>query len=213
MFENYNYYFNQAITKKSNLELLLSQYEQTKRDKETASQELKDLISKEASYEKAVDLMKKIIEGMSQSQINHLESLINSALETIFFDRKYFVELQITELRNTNNLKIVLNEITDDGQLLKTDLNDNGYGVKSIIGFVLQIYYILYYHQYPIMFMDEAMTQLSKQYLPYFKSLINDLAEKYGFIFVLVTHDTDIMNLSDRTYFVDKGKVELYNEV
>ena len=57
------------------------------------------------------------------------------------------------------------------------------------------------------------MTQLSKQYLPYFKSLINDLAEKYGFIFVLVTHDTDIMNLSDRTYFVDKGKVELYNEV
>jgi len=213
MFENYNYYFNQAITKKSNLELLLSQHEQTKRDKEIASQELKDLISKEASYEKAVDLMKKIIEGMSQSQINHLESLINSALETIFFDRKYFVELQITELRNTNNLKIVLNEITDDGQLLKTDLNDNGYGVKSIIGFVLQIYYILYYHQYPIMFMDEAMTQLSKQYLPYFKSLINDLAEKYGFIFVLVTHDTDIMNLSDRTYFVDKGKVELYNEV
>lgn len=213
MFENYNYYFNQAITKKSNLELLLSQHEQTKRDKEIASQELKNLISKEASYEKAVDLMKKIIEGMSQSQINHLESLINSALETIFFDRKYFVELQITELRNTNNLKIVLNEITDDGQLLKTDLNDNGYGVKSIIGFVLQIYYILYYHQYPIMFMDEAMTQLSKQYLPYFKSLINDLAEKYGFIFVLVTHDTDIMNLSDRTYFVDKGKVELYNEV
>ena len=213
MFENYNYYFNQAITKKSNLELLLSQHEQTKRDKETASQELKDLISKEASYEKAVDLMKKIIEGKGQSQINHLESLINSALETIFFDRKYFVELQITELRNTNNLKIVLNEITDDGQLLKTDLNDNGYGVKSIIGFVLQIYYILYYHQYPIMFMDEAMTQLSKQYLPYFKSLINDLAEKYGFIFVLVTHDTDIMNLSDRTYFVDKGKVELYNEV
>ena len=213
MFENYNYYFNQAITKKSNLELLLSQHEQTKRDKETASQELKDLISKEASYEKAVDLMKKIIEGMSQSQINHLESLINSALETIFFDRKYFVELQITELRNTNNLKIVLNEITEDSQLLKTDLNDNGYGVKSIIGFVLQIYYILYYHQYPIMFMDEAMTQLSKQYLPYFKSLINDLAEKYGFIFVLVTHDTDIMNLSDRTYFVDKGKVELYNEV
>ncbi len=56
------------------------------------------------------------------------------------------------------------------------------------------------------------MTNLSKQYLPYFKSLINDLAEKYGFIFVLVTHDRDIMDLSDRTYFVEKGKVTLYNE-
>ena len=213
MLENYSQYFSKAIQIKSNTELLIKQYEQAKLDREKLSDDLRNTIKKEKTYEEAVDLMKKIIEGMSQSQINHLESLINSALETIFFDRKYFVELQITELRNTNNLKIVLNEITDDGQLLKTDLNDNGYGVKSIIGFVLQIYYILYYHQYPIMFMDEAMTQLSKQYLPYFKSLINDLAEKYGFIFVLVTHDTDIMNLSDRTYFVDKGKVELYNEV
>ena len=213
MFENYQYYFNQAITKKSNLELLINQHEETIREKDKAALELKNLVSKESLYEKSVDLMKKIIEGMSQSQINHLESLINSALETIFFDRKYFVELQVTELRNTNNLKILLNEITDDGELLKTELESNGYGVKCIIGFVLQVYYILYYHQYPIMFMDEAMTQLSKQYLPYFKSLINDLASKYGFIFVLVTHDRDIMDLSDRTYFVDKGKVSLYNEI
>lgn len=213
MYENYQYYFNQAITKKSNIEMLKSQHEATIRDKEQSSLDLKNLITKENKYEKAVDLMKKIIEGMSQSQINHLEELINSALETIFFDRKYFVELQVTELRNTNNLQIILNEITEDGQLLKTDLDANGYGVKSIIGWVLQIYFILYYHQYPIMFMDEAMTQLSKQYLPYFKSLINDLAEKYGFIFVLVTHDRDIMDLSDRTYFVEKGKVTLYNEI
>jgi hypothetical protein len=213
MFNNYQYYFNQAITKKSNIELLLAQHEQTKKDREQASLDLKELIAKENRYEKAVDLMKKIIEGMSQSQINHLEALINSALETIFFDRRYFVELVVTELRNTNNLQIILNEVTEDNQVIKTKLEDNGYGVKSIIGFVLQVYYILYYKQYPILFMDEAMTNLSKQYLPYFKSLINDLAEKYGFIFVLVTHDRDIMSLSDRTYFVEKGKVELYNEI
>ena len=213
MFNNYQYYFNQAITKKSNIELLLAQHEQTKKDREQASLDLKELIAKENKYEKAVDLMKKIIEGMSQSQINHLEALINSALETIFFDRRYFVELVVTELRNTNNLQIILNEVTEDNQVIKTKLEDNGYGVKSIIGFVLQVYYILYYKQYPILFMDEAMTNLSKQYLPYFKSLINDLAEKYGFIFVLVTHDRDIMSLSDRTYFVEKGKVELYNEI
>ena len=213
MFDNYQYYFNQAITKKSNLELLLSQHEQTKKEKELASLELKNLITKESNFEKAVDLMKKIIEGMSQSQINHLESLINSALETIFFDRKYFVELQVTELRNTNNLQIILNEVNDAGELIKTKLEDNGYGVKSIIGFILQVYFILYYKLYPILFMDEAMTNLSKQYLPYFKSLINDLAEKYNFIFVLVTHDRDILDLSDRTYFVEKGKVSLYNEI
>ena len=213
MFENYNYYFNQAITKKSNLELLKSQHEETLKEKERLSEELRDLIKKETLYEKAVDLMKKIAEGMSKSQINHLEALINSALETIFFDRKYFIELQVTELRNTNNLQVILNEITDTSELIKTDIKSNGFGVQSIIGFILQVYFILYYKQYPILFMDEAMTNLSKQYLPYFKSLINDLAERYGFIFVLVTHDSDIKELADRTYMVSKGVVTLYNEV
>ena len=105
MFENYNYYFNQAITKKSNLELLLSQHEQTKRDKETASQELKDLISKEASYEKAVDLMKKIIEGMSQAQINHLESWKDKTSEELGIKRREIekIEMQVAELRMREN--------------------------------------------------------------------------------------------------------------
>ena len=66
MFENYQYYFNQAITKKSNLELLINQHEETIREKDKAALELKNLVSKESLYEKSVDLMKKIIEGMKQ---------------------------------------------------------------------------------------------------------------------------------------------------
>jgi ABC-type sugar transport system ATPase subunit len=193
--------------------MLEHQYKESLNEIKLTGDELKELIKKEKNYEYAVDLMKKIIEGMSKSQINHLESLINSALETIFFDRQYSVELVITELRNTNNLQIILNEVLDDGSVIKTKLDDNGFGVKSVIGFILQVYFILYHHEYPILFLDEAFTQLSKQYLPYLKSLISDLADKYGFIFVLITHDTDIMSLSDRTYLVNQGKVTLYNEL
>jgi DNA repair exonuclease SbcCD ATPase subunit len=179
--------------------MLINQHEQTKKDYADLSEELKNLIKKEHNYELAVDLMKKLVEGMSKSQINHLESLINSALSTIFYDRQYYVELVITELRNTNNLQILLNEVLEDGSVIKTKLEDNGFGVKCIIGFILQVYFIIYYKQYPILFLDEAFTQLSKQYLPYLKSLINDLANKYGFTFVLVTHDRDLMELADRT--------------
>jgi DNA repair exonuclease SbcCD ATPase subunit len=212
MFDNYQAYFNKAITGKSTIEMLKAQHEETVNSYAELSKELKDLISKEHNYELAVDLMKKLVEGMSRSQINHLETLINSALSTIFYDRQYSVELVVTELRNTNNLQILLNEVLDDGQVIKTKLEDNGFGVKCVIGFILQVYFIIYYKQYPILFLDEAFTQLSKQYLPYLKSLINDLASKYNFIFVLVTHDRDIMELADRTYLVDKGKVSLYNE-
>ncbi len=211
MFENYQEYFNKAITGKSNIEMLKQQHLKTTEDYNSLSQELRDLIKKEHNYELAVDLMKKLVEGMSRSQIVHLEALLNSALSTIFYDRQYSVELVVTELRNTNNLQILLNEVLEDGQVIKTKLEDNGFGVKCIIGFILQVYFIIYYKQYPILFLDEAFTQLSKQYLPYLKSLINDLAAKYGFTFVLVTHDRDLMELADRTYMVEKGKVSLYN--
>ena len=209
MFENYSLYFNRAIQVKSNIELLKSQREEAIRNREALNIKLKDLIKKESLYEQAIELMKKLVESMSQSQIKHLEELINSSLETIFFDRRYSVDMNVTELRNTNNLQILLNEILDDGTVLKTKLDDNGFGVKSIIGFILQIYYILYYHQYPVLFLDEAFGTLSSQYIPYLKVLIDELSKKYGFIFILITHDTRFMDISDRTYLVDKGNITL----
>ena len=209
VFENYSLYFNRAIQVKSNIELLKSQREEAIRNREALNIKLKDLIKKESLYEQAIELMKKLVESMSQSQIKHLEELINSSLETIFFDRRYSVDMNVTELRNTNNLQILLNEILDDGTVLKTKLDDNGFGVKSIIGFILQIYYILYYHQYPVLFLDEAFGTLSSQYIPYLKVLIDELSKKYGFIFILITHDTRFMDISDRTYLVDKGNITL----
>lgn len=213
MLENYSQYFNKAIQVKSNTELLMKQYEQAKLDKEKLSDDLRNTIKKEKTYEEAVDLMKKIVESMSTSQIEHLQKLINSALETIFFDRQYSVDLVITELRNTNNLQILLSETNEDGTVIKTKLADNGYGVKSIIGFILQVYFIIYHKEYPVLFLDEAFGTLSSQYVPYLKVLMDELAKKYGFIFVLITHDTRFMDVADKTYLVDKGKVTLRGSI
>ena len=213
MLENYSQYFSKAIQIKSNTELLIKQYEQAKLDREKLSDDLRNTIKKEKTYEEAVDLMKKIVESMSTSQIEHLQKLINSALETIFFDRQYSVDLVVTELRNTNNLQILLSETSEDGTVIKTKLVDNGYGVKSIIGFILQVYFIIYHKEYPVLFLDEAFGTLSSQYVPYLKVLMDELAKKYGFIFVLITHDTRFMDVADKTYLVDKGKVTLRGSI
>lgn len=213
MIENYSLYFNKAIQVKSNIELLKNQYNQAKLDREKLSDDLKETIKKEKMYEEAVELMKKIVEGMSSSQIKHLEDLINSALETIFFDRQYSVELNVTELRNTNNLQILLSEVNDEGEVIKTKLDNNGFGVKSIIGFILQVYFILYHHEYPVLFLDEAFGTLSSQYVPYLKVLMDELAKRYGFMFVLITHDTRFQDIADRTYLVDKGNVTMKGSI
>lgn len=209
MFEEYQDYFNRAIAMKSNIELLKSQKEEMLITKQESLDKMKGLVHEINTYEKAIEYLKQIIEGLSRSQIEHLENLINSALSTIFFDQNYSVDLVITELRNTNNLQIVFNKIDENGNKIQSKIDDNGFGVQSIIGFVLQIYFIIYHKLYPVLFLDEAFSTLSLEYIPYLKSLINSLSEKYNFIFVLITHDTRFMDISDKTYKVKEGKVFL----
>lgn len=206
--QRYQSMYNRSIVKKSNIELQLQQLEDTKQQYNQSLEELKQIVINQQTYEQSIDILKKMMDNLSRSQINHLSDLLNSSVQSIFFDRQYSIELQITELRNQNQLKILLHEDTPDGHVV-SDINDNGYGLKGIIGFILQCYFIIYYKQEPILFLDEAFGNLSSQYLPYLKALIQSLTNKYGFMFVLITHDERLMEMADRTYRVRLGNVQL----
>lgn len=202
----YQSIYNKAIVKKSNIELLLQQLEDETKDYESHKDKLKQILEDQITYENSIDVLKKCIEHLSKGHIQHLNDLLNSAIQTIFFDRQYSIELRQEEFKNKNTLKVILHEFIDNQEVI-SDINDNGYGVKSIIGFILQVYFILYYKQTPILFLDEAFSNLSSQYLPYWKSLLQELTKKYGFHFVLITHDERLKEYADRTYLVRKGVV------
>lgn len=204
----YDSLYNKAIVKKSNLELQQAQLDTLKDKYNTSLKELQQMLQDQHTYEQSIEILKRMMDQLSRSQINHLTDLLNSSVQSIFFDRQYSIELQVTELRNQNQLKILLHEDTADGHII-SDINDNGYGLKGIIGFILQCYFIIYYKQEPILFLDEAFGNLSSQYLPYLKALVNSLTNKYGFRFVLITHDERLMELADRTYRVTLGAVKL----
>lgn len=204
----YDSLYNKAIVKKSNLELQQAQLDTLKEKYNTSLKELQQMLQDQHTYEQSIEILKRMMDQLSRSQINHLTDLLNSSVQSIFFDRQYSIELQVTELRNQNQLKILLHEDTPDGHIV-SDINDNGYGLKGIIGFILQCYFIIYYKQEPILFLDEAFGNLSSQYLPYLKALVNSLTNKYGFRFVLITHDERLMELADRTYRVTLGEVKL----
>ena len=91
-------------------------------------------------------------------------------------------------------------------------IKDNGFGIKTIIGFILQVYFILYHKLSPIIFIDEGFSNLSLQYIPYLRSLLTSLKEEYGFIFVLVSHDPRLIDIADQTYEVKNGEVRLVSQ-
>ena len=72
---------------------------------------------------------------------------------------------------------------------------------------ILQVFYLGYLNQAPVLFMDESLSQVSSEYVPNLMSFIKELARQKGFIFVLVSHDTRIINYADKKYQVDQGIV------
>lgn len=211
MIEDYNILYNKAIQIKSKYDTIKNSYETTKIKKDNLVSEMTNKINEVHIYEEAINYMKEIIDVLSRSHIDHLEKLLNSAVSTIFFDKNYRVEFEISEYRNSNCLNIYLVEVQDNGAEIRTDIKDNGFGIKTIIGFILQVYFIMYHKLSPILIADEAFSALSDQYIPYLRSLLASLKEEYGFTFVLVAHDPRFIDIADRVYEVRNGEVKLQN--
>lgn len=204
---SYEALFNKAIRRKSVIETLKQQKQALIDMKQDKVNLLEQKMKQQVVYEDAITIMKELIDKLSRTHLDHLEQLLNTSVKTIFYDRDYRIEFEVTEFRNSNNLIIYLIETTDEGEI-KTELKDNGFGLKTIIGFILQIYFILYHKQAPILFMDEALSALSTQYIPFLHSLIHNLAEEYNFEFILISHDPRFNDIADRIYEVNNGNVK-----
>ncbi len=209
MLENYNALYNKAIQLKSKYDTIQTQLDNRIKQKEQFQEDMQNKIREHKLYELSIEYMKEIIDKLSRSHIDHLEELLNTAVSTIFFDKNYSIEFELSEYRNSNALNIYLIEEQEDGSKIRTDIKDNGFGIKTIVGFILQIYFILYQGLSPILFIDEGFSALSDQYIPYLRSLLTSLSEKYGFIFVLVAHDPRFIDIADKTYEVRNGEVRL----
>ena len=210
--ENYDELYNIALSNLGKHTIILDELGLKTTKKNELVEDMNNTIHKQMIYEQAVEYMKEIIDLLSRSHIDHLEKLLNSAVETIFYDKNYRIEFEISEYRNSNCLDIYLIETTNDGEQIKTNIKDNGFGIKTVIGFILQVYFILYNKLSPVLFVDEGFSAISSNYLPYLKSLFNNLRDKYGFIFVLVAHDIRFLELADKTYEVKNGEVKLKND-
>jgi len=204
--DNFDTYYNLALKKRQEYDTVLNTINSIEKQKEEYKIKLEDLLRTHKNYEDAIDYLKEIIELISKQHIEHIEKLLNSAVKTIFYDKNYSIKLEISEFRNSNCLNILLIETTDEGEII-TDIKNNGFGIQGIIGFVLQVYFILYHKLEPILIADEAMSNLSSQYIPYFKELIDALAKEYNFTFVLVAHDERYINIADYKYEVKDGEV------
>lgn len=156
---------------------------------------------------KSLDVMKLCISRLSETHINHLNELVNSMLKQVFDDRDYEIDFRLSDTKNGKNLNIYLKDSTESEEPVITEIHDNGGGVQTVVGFILQVYFIIYFKQEPILFLDEQLSALSKEYIPNLCDFMDKLTKEYGFIFVAVVHDERFKEYATNIYTIQQGKL------
>lgn len=167
----------------------------------------------------SLDVMRLCITKLSEGHISHLNDLVNSMLKQVFDDKDYEVEFQLNDNKNGKILNIVLKDRISDDEVVTTDIHDNGGGLQTIVGFILQVYFIIYFNQEHILFLDESLSALSSEYIPNLITFMGSLVDKYGFTFVSVIHDKRFIdNILDQSslyinlYNIEDGRITYQKE-
>lgn len=173
-----------------------------------SAQEL--LVAKEKLLvqEASIKVLREIIDIMSREFIDQIADLITYALQTIFSDKDYSIKILLKESRNTKQADIILVSTDEDGNTIESPVPDNcGGGISAVIGLVMQIFFIQYNKLNKVLIMDEALSQISADYIPTTMKFLKMLSEQRGFKFLLISHDSKIIKHADIIYKMEMGNL------
>ena len=158
--------------------------------------DLLNIIESRQFYKKAVDIV-------YERSIVELKDVLNSALSYIFKDKGLEIDVQLSDKRGKSLSFVIMN----NGKIVSLK-KGMGMGVKCVISCILHIYY-LQCKDSKILMLDEAYSNISKEYISNFFDFISKLCEKLDFTVILITHDERFIEYANRVYEISNGYVTL----
>lgn len=161
---------------------------------ENLNKEMCFVIAQAQYYKKAVDIV-------YERSIVQLKSLLNSALSTIFVDRKFEIDIVLNDKRGKS---LHLTALEDGKPVnLKTGM---GMGVLTVISAVLQMYYLQCKNS-RILLLDEKYSAVSEEYVDAFFEFLSKMCKELQFRIILITHDKRFLQYADKKYCFNQGVV------
>lgn len=204
--------------KATELKLKSAQLEKLKSERKTLEDKKEADELEFSNLEKLEELCKIIIERLTKSSKAKLEEFLTMAVQQIFTDHEYEIQLVFKEDTKKPGLEITL---LDNG--IGQEITDAvGGGIVSTLGLLLQIFYIESYSLNKTLFIDEGLKEIStgaltqesesinKEQVNYLENLLKFLkwlSLEHGYKFIIVTHDNKVRALADKVYEVSGGMV------
>lgn len=206
----YSQIFNKALAHKSVLDNTKIDYNDNLLKIQKLEDELKLVNYLYKNTELAYAYLEKMINFESEKFIKRIQDLITFGLKTIYYDRGYSCDIRVND-KNNATIHLVYTD-PESGLTLSPDIKNVGGGVRTVIGFILQVYFIIHYKAEPVIFVDEGFSEVDSNYMPYLMGFISELANSKSFKLLLVTHDERITPYADRVYRVESGRAILIKD-
>lgn len=154
--------------------------------------------------DKAVVVARTVYDSRVASFFCELESLVSAGLQKVF-SRNYQFKIEY----QSSGTKLTLASDETGGEF--TDiLNSHGGGVVQVIAFILHIYSMQFSSADKVFLFDEPFAMVSSGYFKErLAQLIVELCEQFHYQFILVTHDTELLNFLLESPIVKNYRVGL----
>lgn len=143
-----------------------------------------------------VDVVKRLFDDLSDAGFRFLEDMVNQALAAVFVDEKYTFTIVVGSHGNDRKAEFKLNDIP---------LDECGGGVRMLVSFIFRVYYIMRCDLRKVIFMDELISSLAKDYLESFMGFLKTLCDQYGFSFLWISHSQALPEYADQYFEMRKG--------
>lgn len=185
------------------VERKIGERERIKKEISEKEGELKKIEKERDILKKSELILKNAYERVRKNTMEGIESLVNKALQKIFDDLIFKIELE--DERNKKVAKPLIKKITQDFEFEGDPLNTSGGTVSQIISLALRIS-ILEKSLNPRfegpLILDEPLTFLDEGSKRKIGDFIKSISEYLKRQIILITHDRILMEIGDKIFYV-----------
>jgi len=151
----------------------------------------------------AYQYLNTLVKEESVRFISRLEEILDYGIKAIFDDRDYQIKILVEDGKRAS---IHLFYTDEEGNNISPDIKDCGGGIRTVVGVLMQMFFIFHYDVERILIIDEGLSQVSSEYLPNLFGLVDEMAKKNGLKVLLITHDSRMMAYASKQYVVENHR-------
>jgi len=153
-----------------------------------------------------IDARELILKAAQLTQENlqkHLSEIVTNALEIVFEEEAPKFIVKFKPKRNSSECEMYF---SDDGINEMDPLDSCGFGAVDVASFALRISIWALGKNRPTIIVDEPFRNLDSERMPRASEMVKILSEELGIQMIIVTHEEDLQQCSDKVFVVTKGK-------